>query len=785
MRNAFDRAVYGAERRAWIIGLLGMVNTDGTTTIHVPDRLGWVFVTTGPTGAQMVTIARNDGKVPIRAINGALVIHSIFNEGGFTDSGMSGDYTNNFGLEWHHHRTGSGLEFEFEGLLHERGRARPTTGMLAYMNAFRYYYNSVWKTWEGDTIDLTSYKPAGAGNHAWVVIGIDPTDNTATATTGPAYPVATTLTYTMANEVPFEGIPVAAVKVRNDSSSIQDIGLFIDVHEWFAGLHYSKLGDLGNVDESAGYYGLGPYFNDEAYWYGYGGYEWVTGGHRQNFGNVKVGVISGGTLNVGDFPSFGMIDVHGESDTDDDLVNITGGKIGDMVVLFCTAPGTHGDVTIKTTGNIKLNIDYVINTTSQVAVLVLTQDGWQTVSGGPAETLNLTDLGDVTITAATENDVVIYDGSEWINKEGHRLSLDDRQVVTISSGAIDITGLKTDGYFDVRGEGSVDDTLNIITGGNEGDIIHLGAVAPATYGEITVTDSNNILVPFTTYTLDSQYEGLTLVNTAYGWLPFQLDKRLNDSTVSVPKSFEIYIDKKERLAQENVHGGLDSLATAQPLDSTPTNLNVTAGVGKLLIVINAGSDVTGSITVTGTTVDRDDQSETPADTDTITVDATTTDGSGTDGNGNTTRAFTGAYITSKWFRGAVVLSTTDLTLTDVDVYQVSFEQFGDQSNITLDSIDFNALATNGSAWMDVHLYSLEVTGDKCNVTKEATLEELAAAITANKYYRQRAGSIAKALDGSTDGFWVDMFLGPLANTYWEDINLKVWYTQIIDITPGT
>ena len=647
IRNAFDRAVYGAERRAWIIGLLGMVNTDGTTTIHVPDRLGWVFVTTGPTGGQMVTIARNDGKVPIRAQmpvrmkrgdDGALIIFGVFNAGGFTDSGMSGDYENNFGTEWHHHRIGSGLEFEFEGLMHERARARPTTGMLAYMNAFRYYQGSTWKTWEGDTIDLEGYQPAGAGNHAWVVIGIDPETNTAIATTGPAVSVATELTYTDVNNVPFEGIPVAAVKVRNDSSSILDMSLFADVHEWFAGLHYSKLGDLGDVDESAGYYGIGPYSNDNLYFYGAGGYEWVTGGHKINMGAVKQLTLVDGVVDLSDGPTFGFIDLIGESSADDTLIGMLNGQIGDMVALHVSDPATNGEITIAANANFDIEGDIILNSTSDVLLLVYKDSGW--------------------------------------------------------------------------------------------------------------------------------------------CQPFR--PPLVNAMVTVPKSFEHYVDVKERLLQNNVHGGLDNLATAQPLDSG-TDLPVTAGISKLLIAVIAGGDFDGEITVTGTTVNRNTGTETPADTDIIVVDALTTDGAGTDGNGNVTHALTGAYITSKWFKGSVVLSTANLTLTDVDVYQVSFEQFGDVSDISLEAVDVTALATNSSAWMDLHLYSVRVTNGKVDIANEGTLELLASEVTVDSRYRKRLGDLSVSLDGTTDGFWFDAFWGPLANIYWEDINAKIWYTQQIDV----
>ena len=239
-----------------------------------------------------------------------------------------------------------------------------------------------------------------------------------------------------------------------------------------------------------------------------------------------------------------------------------------------------------------------------------------------------------------------------------------------------------------------------------------------------------------------------------------------------------YVDKKERNAEYNLHGGLDSLDTGSALDSVPTDIVVTAGTGKILIVVNAGADVTGTITVTGTTVDRNTGVETGADTDTVRVGGLTTDGSDTDASGNVRHSFTDAYITSKWFKGSVTLSTTNLTLSDVDTYQVSFEQFNDAPDVTLETFDITALATNASAWLYAYLYTVEtgiqVEFDSCNITRLATLDLPAAEVSANKYYRLRRGNLDTDIVGTTDGIWVDLFPGPLASVYWEDVNIKVW-----------
>jgi hypothetical protein len=256
------------------------------------------------------------------------------------------------------------------------------------------------------------------------------------------------------------------------------------------------------------------------------------------------------------------------------------------------------------------------------------------------------------------------------------------------------------------------------------------------------------------------------------------------ATINVPVALTTYTEAPSRASEDSMHGGIISLATAQPLDSVPTDIVVSKGIGKLMIVINAGSDVDGEITVTGESINRETGASTPADTDTITVDAVSTDGSDTDTNTNIRHSFTGAYITSKWFTGSVTLSTTDLTLTDVDVYHVSFEQFNDHPAYILRTFDANIYTTNAAAEFDAYLYSLEVTGDKCNVTREASLNVGADGETAilNRYWRLRRGNIDKSLVGTTDGIWVDVFYAN-SPVYVEDVTIKVWADLTVSLAP--
>ena len=254
-------------------------------------------------------------------------------------------------------------------------------------------------------------------------------------------------------------------------------------------------------------------------------------------------------------------------------------------------------------------------------------------------------------------------------------------------------------------------------------------------------------------------------------------------SVEIPVSLGIYDAEPARASESHVHGGLLSLATADPLSSV-ANIVVTKGTGKLVVVVNAGSDLVGDITVTGTSVDRDTGATTGADTDTITIDALTTDNTTTDSNGNTVHAFIGAYVTSKWFTGTVTLSTADVILTDVDVYHCSFEQMNDNSNLVLNTFDVNLFTTNVAAEFDAYLFDLHIeSGDKCDIEAHANLHIGADGETAiaNKYWRLRMGNIGQALDGTTDGIWVDAHYSN-SPAYVEDVTIKVWLTKTQALT---
>ena len=240
-------------------------------------------------------------------------------------------------------------------------------------------------------------------------------------------------------------------------------------------------------------------------------------------------------------------------------------------------------------------------------------------------------------------------------------------------------------------------------------------------------------------------------------------------------SVSMFLDKNQRSEDVQFCGGIDSLVTADTISSgTPIVLGA-KGPGKLFIVANAGTDTEGFITATGTSVNRNTGVETGSDTDVIKISGLTTDSGSTDADGNDIHGFSNASITSKWFTGAVTLSTTDVNLSDVDVWHVSFEQLNDQQFLELQTLDANLLTTNANAEFHAHLYTIKVKDGTCTITNVASLEIDGGDGLANKFWRLRRGNLGLSLDGRSDGFWVDVYMGPIASTYISDLGLKVWY----------
>lgn len=254
-------------------------------------------------------------------------------------------------------------------------------------------------------------------------------------------------------------------------------------------------------------------------------------------------------------------------------------------------------------------------------------------------------------------------------------------------------------------------------------------------------------------------------------------------TSGLPVCLTTYSEEPAKNAVENVHGSLVSIVGPTVLNSG-SPINGTNGISK--IMISVGTVTTGgTITVTGDTVNRNTGAVTVADTDVITVSTATTDSSSTDANGIDVWNFTGGYVTSKWFKDGFTISTATANLSNVEVYQLTFEQFDDKSNVIVDSIDANFKLTNVNGSFSGHFYKVDVTGSRVDILQIASQVWDAGGTnpfpSANRFYRLRNGNLNTPINGTTDGIFVTMaWLG--AAPYFNDVGLKIWARIGPDIT---
>ena len=123
---------------------------------------------------------------------------------------------------------------------------------------------------------------------------------------------------------------------------------------------------------------------------------------------------------------------------------------------------------------------------------------------------------------------------------------------------------------------------------------------------------------------------------------------------------------------------------------------------------------------------------------------------------------------------AVTISTSDVTLTNVDTYGIAFEQLNDDATVQLETIDITMECTNATAWADLYFYMIEVTAPKCDIETVVDMHISVAESEVEKYYRKRRDLENIPMDGTTNGGWAELILGPLNQNYWEDNNITLW-----------
>lgn len=269
--------------------------------------------------------------------------------------------------------------------------------------------------------------------------------------------------------------------------------------------------------------------------------------------------------------------------------------------------------------------------------------------------------------------------------------------------------------------------------------------------------------------------------TVYTTIEQLKDGGVSSNTVKHPITLSFSSDKIEKGALRNMFGGLDKVVDADTL-SNGNDIVASGGRSKLMFVVNAGTDVVGDLKITGTKVDRDTGVSTPGFEEIISIDSLSIDNSTTDTFGNIVHDFSNCYTSTEWFTNGFTISTTDLDISDIDIYNVAFNQFGDMEEVTIDALDLTAITTNANAEISGHAYTVRVANGKTTIETFANME-LPAIDFNDGFYRFR-NAVNETVDTRTDGVFVDINFMPFIQSYFENMSFILWAheNETINIT---
>jgi hypothetical protein len=249
LNNYFTDAIARARLREKIKGTVGYLDpATNQYAMDVPGRNGYVFVRTvadvdgfgGVVSAVKSTAAvANKMPVIVTVSQGSAEIDA-------PDHSLLGQWNSGNGflgaVGKHSHRIGFGMPDIVEGMRFEPGLVRPfreadnTFGMRVYITSFFYEYQGDLIHFPGQPYDLTSFIPGTSGKKAWVVVGVDPTDNTPIAVKDTEYVSTLAMSPTMLSGFDFSRhIPLMALVLRNGQTAINTMKTFVDARPYVGG----------------------------------------------------------------------------------------------------------------------------------------------------------------------------------------------------------------------------------------------------------------------------------------------------------------------------------------------------------------------------------------------------------------------------------------------------------------------------------------------------------------------------------------------------------------------
>lgn len=261
LRTKFQGAVKRAEEDRLQNGTVGKPDGGGVYTIEVDDQPGYWYFQRGEGAAKSIVKAINGG-VP-RLVNfpakldqnfdGNWIAYPDYVRAAEWYASSAGGHPGGIGTQPHTHEPGFGLEDPVSGRRFKPGGVYvygDGSTLSVYIEPFKYFYNGTRKSWLGGAIDLTSYVPATANHHAWVMVGVNPADNTAVAAAGTSVAKTTQLTDADLDAVTFTGyLPRGGVILEIGQTAIDDEGDFMDARFFGGGLAVSDHGALSGLSD--------------------------------------------------------------------------------------------------------------------------------------------------------------------------------------------------------------------------------------------------------------------------------------------------------------------------------------------------------------------------------------------------------------------------------------------------------------------------------------------------------------------------------------------------------
>lgn len=486
IRKLFDKAYAAARDRSYTRGILG--DPDGN--VRSSTRPEFAFVRVSQEGRQSVTLAKHLGRVPLRAglpvrmlfENGVFVIEGV--DSFYYDAATSADTANPYGVPAHTHALDSGLTYLLEAMRMQPGLVRPLGGWTVAIESFRYLSGSTWETYPGTTtLSLLANRPATSGKHRLAIVTVDPATNTASVVNGSEEDYATTLDQASIDAISIgTKIPLAAVRIRADDTTINVQSRFIDARGWLNLGGVGSLAGLADVDLDT------PAPNDILL-YG-GGSKWV---------NAPYPTIPENLEDLADTNFTALDDGHSL------IYNLGSNQWINVAMLL----------------SMLFDVDFDTLTDGQTMRFDGGDEVWRnvdpdTVVAGGA----FGDLSNVILSAEADRDVPVYDSGDWVNRHTGRTLITDWSFR-------DNTGLSTSSYAWKGNRFTPDVDVDIYAMCYFGTIVGNGVYQAAV---ITGSGSPGNIATVTksaTYTAASSPASLT---GGHMWLEFSSPVRLTAGT---------------------------------------------------------------------------------------------------------------------------------------------------------------------------------------------------------------------------------------------------------------